>query len=131
MQMGLTVKEYTKRDGRGRSGKIQVVTGFDSPAIFDIPYNAALHRHFILHELRLRIGRPPAYLNRGRNKKKSERLGKYQRHVRSMWKEAILRDAPLLKGFFEEEPAWRDKMLSWCDAALAALSQTKTKSQSK
>jgi len=129
--MGLTVKEYTKRDGRGRSRKILLVRGFDSPDIFDIPYNAALHRHFILHELRLRTGRPPAYLNRGRNKKKSERLGKYQRHVPSTWKAAILRDAPLLKGFFEEEPAWRDKMLRWCDAALAALSQTQTKSRSK
>jgi hypothetical protein len=26
---------------------------------------------------------------------------------------AILRDA-LLKGFFAEEPEWREKMLSWC-----------------
>lgn len=112
--MGLIVKEYTKRDGRGRRSKILLVRGFDSPGIFDIPYNAALHRHFILHELRFCTGRPPAYLNRGRNKKKSERLGRYERHLPSMWKAAILRDAPLLKGFFEEEPAWRDKMLRWC-----------------
>jgi hypothetical protein len=46
--MGLIIKEYTKRDGRGRSGKVQVVAGFDHPGIFDIRYNAALHRHFIL-----------------------------------------------------------------------------------
>ena len=121
--MGLTIKEYTKKDGRGRSRKIQVVAGFDYPGIFDVPYVAALHRHFILRELRSRTGRPPAY----RNKKKSERLGKYQRHVPSMWKAAILRDAPLLKGFFEEEPAWREKMLRWCDDALEALSKKQTK----
>jgi hypothetical protein len=44
-----------------------------------------------------------------------------------MWKAAILRDAPLLKGFFEEEPAWREKMLRWCGDALEALSKTQTK----
>lgn len=127
--MGLTIWEYTKRDGRGRSRKIQVIAGFDYPGIFDVPYDAALHRHFILRELRFRIGRPPAHL--GRNKKKSERLGKYQRHVPSMWKVAILRDAPLLKGFFEEEPAWREKMLRWCNDALEALSEPKTKHRSE
>ena len=105
--MGLIVKECTKRDGRGRKRKLLLIRGFDSPGIFDIPYNATLDRHFILHELRLCTGQPPAYLNRGRNKKKSERLGRYERHVPSMWKAAILRDAPLLKGFLEEEPAWR------------------------
>lgn len=125
--MGLPIREYTKKDGRGRTRKVQVVAGFDYPDIFDVPYDAALHRHFILRELRLRTGRPPAYL--GRDKKKSERLGKYQRHVPSMWKAAILRDAPLLKGFFEEEPAWREKMLRWCDDALEALSKTPTKAQ--
>jgi hypothetical protein len=124
--MGLVIKEYTKRDGRGRSGKVQVVAGFDHTGIFDIPYNAALHRHFILRELRYRTGRPPAFL--GRNKKKSERLGKYESHVPLLWKAAILRDAPLLKGFFEEEPAWREKMLCWCDEA---LSSDKRKSPAK
>jgi len=34
------------------------------------------------------------------------------------WKQAILRDAPLLKGFFVEEPKWREKMLRWCDRQL-------------
>jgi hypothetical protein len=129
MEMGLVVKEYTKRDGSGRSGRVQVVAGFDYPGIFDVPYDSALHRHFILRELRFRTGRPPAYL--GKNKKKSERLGKYQRHVPSMWKAAILQDAPLLKGFFEEEPAWREKMLRWCDNALKALSKAETKSRTK
>jgi len=48
-----------------------------------------------------------------------------------MWKAAILRNAPLLKGFFEEEPAWREKMLRWCDEALKSLSQLKAKSKGK
>ena len=42
-----------------------------------------------------RTGPAPAFL--GRNKKKSERLSKYERHVPEQWKAAILRDAPLLK----------------------------------
>jgi hypothetical protein len=50
--MGLVVKEYTKRDGRGRSHKVQAMTTFEHPGIFDIPYNATLQRRFILHELR-------------------------------------------------------------------------------
>jgi hypothetical protein len=125
--MGLVIKEYTKRDGRGRSGKVQVVAGFDHPGIFDIPYSPARHQHFILRELRCRTGRPPAFL--GRNKKKPERLGAYERHVPLLWKAAILREAPLLKGFFAEEPAWREKMLRWCDEALEALSLSKKKAR--
>jgi|SRR6266850_2195726 len=127
--MGLVIKEYAKRDGRGRSRKVQVVAGFDHPGVFEIPYNAALHRHFILRELRYRTGRPPAFL--GRSKKKSERVGKYERDVPQQWKAAILRDAPLLKGFFEEEPAWREKMLRWCDEALEGLSLSKKKAPAK
>ena len=60
--MGLVVREYTKRDGRGRSRRVRVIVGFGHPRIFDIPYNATLHRQFILRELRYRTGRPPAFL---------------------------------------------------------------------
>jgi hypothetical protein len=128
-QMGFLIKEYAKRDGRGRRRKVQVVATFDFPGIFDTPYNPALHRQFILRELRYRTGRPPAFL--GRNKKRSERIGKYERHVPLQWKAAILQDAPLVKGFFSEEPAWREKMLRWCEEALKALSSSKTKSSTK
>jgi hypothetical protein len=48
-----------------------------------------------------------------------------------LWKAAILREAPLLKGFFAEEPAWREKMLRWCDEALEALSSSKKKAPAK
>jgi len=115
-EMGLMIREYVKRDARGKSRKIQVSISFDSPGIFDTPYKSALHQQFILHELRYRTGPAPAFL--GMNKKENQRLGKYQRRVPLMWKEAILRDAPLLKGFFAEEPSWREKMLRWCDTNL-------------
>jgi hypothetical protein len=127
--MGLLIKEYVKRDGRGKSRKFQEIATFDYPGIFDTPYEPAKHRHFILHELRYRTGPAPAFL--GRNKKKSERLTKFERHVPVQWKEAILRDAPLLKGFFAEEPTWREKMLNWCEANIADHSSTKKKSSPK
>jgi len=127
--MGLLIREYVKRDGRGKSRKIQEVAGFDYPGIFDTPYDPAKHRHFILHELRYRTGPASAFL--GRNKKKSQRLSKYERHVPVQWKAAILRNAPLLKGFFAEEPKWREKMLNWCEANIEAHSSTKRKSSTK
>ena len=102
--MGLLIREYVKRDGRGKSRKFQEIATFDSPGILDTQYDPAKHRHFILYELRCRTGPAPAFL--GRNKKKSERLSKYERNVPVQWKAAILRDAPLLKGFFAEEPKW-------------------------
>ncbi len=127
--MGLLIKEYVKRDGRGRMRKVQEVAGFDSPGIFDTPYDPAKHRHFILQELRYRTGPAPAFL--GKNKKKFQRLSKYERHVPMQWKAAILRNAPLLKGFFAEEPKWREKMLNWCEAYIEVHSSTKKKSSTK
>jgi hypothetical protein len=94
--MGLLVKEYVKRDGRGKNHKVQVYASFEYPGIFETPYDSALHRQFILRELRYRTGPAPAFL--GRNKKKYQRISKYEHHVPSQWKAAILRDAPLLKG---------------------------------
>jgi len=72
--MGLLIRRYIKRDGRGRTREVEVFTGFDYPGIFDIPYDPAVYRHFILRELGYHTGRPPAFL--GRSKKKSERIGK-------------------------------------------------------
>ena len=114
--MSFLVREYVRRDGRGKLRRFATFAGFDYPGIFDTPYDPTQHRQVILRELRYRTGRPPAFL--GRNKKKGQRLSKYERHVPSEWKAAILRDAPLLKGFFDEEPQWRDKMLRWCEENL-------------
>jgi hypothetical protein len=127
--MGLLIREYVKRNGRGKSHKVQVYVSFEYPGIFDTPYDQAKHRHFILDELRYRTG--PALAFHGRSKKKSERLSKYERYVPVQWKAAILRDAPLLKGFFAEEPKWREKMLNWCEANIAAYVSTKRKSSTR
>jgi hypothetical protein len=127
--MRLLIKEYVKRDGRGKARKVHVYASFDYPGIFDTPYDSASHRQFILRELRYRTGPPPAFL--GRSKKKSQRISKYERHVPSQWEAAILRDAPLLKGFFAEVPRWREEMLRWCERNLDALSASKRKSSAK
>ncbi len=42
------------------------------------------------------------------------------------WHDALLRDAPMLKDFFAEEPAWRDKLLKWCETVLATEQKDKT-----
>ncbi len=124
--MARLVREYVKRDGRGKSRKVQVYASFDYPGIFDQRYDAALHRQLILDELRYRTGPAPAFL--GRNRKKFQRISKHECHVPSQWKAAILRDAPLLRGFFAEEPKWREKMLRWCDKSLEALATSNRKS---
>jgi hypothetical protein len=83
--------------------------------VFDAPYVPAFHKQGILFQLRLSTGRQ----RWGPHKKKSKRIGTYERRVAKRWRDAILRDAPLLKGFFAEQPEWRDKMLAWCEKALA------------
>jgi hypothetical protein len=87
--------------------------------IFDTPYDRALHKHGILFLLRLRIG-PPRW---GPHKKKSVRLT-HDLQVAELWRSAILRDAPLLRGFFAEEPQWRERMLYWCEKTLNSASDS-------
>ena len=118
--MGRLVKVIVKRDGRGRQNNSYVYASFEYPKIFDEVYKPSVHRQLILHEVRYRTGPPSAVF--GRNRKKSQRLSKYERQVPSQWKEAILRDAPLLKGFFAEEPGMREKILRWCDQTIEDLS---------
>jgi hypothetical protein len=119
--MGLLLKRYVKRDSRRKEHTVQVRAGFDYAGIFDTPYNSALHRHFILREMRYRTGPPRSGQRRVKNK--HQRLGKYGKDVPSKWIAPILRDAPVLKGFFKEEPQWREKMLRWCDKNLEECSR--------
>ncbi len=86
---------------------------FETDGVFDTPYDGTLHKRLILRKLRYHV-RP----NWGRHKKKSRRYGKYQRKLAARWREPILRSAPLLEGFFGEEPQWRERIMRWCDAAL-------------
>lgn len=95
---------------------------FEADGIFDTPYDSTLHKRLILWEFRFHSVRP----NWGPHKKKSERYRwRYQREFATRWKEATLRDAPLLMGFFAEEPQWRERILRWCEAALTAESDSR------
>jgi hypothetical protein len=90
---------------------------FKVDGIFDTPYDSALHKRAILWELRPHRIRPIL----GPHKKKSQRYRwRSDREFATRWKEATLRSAPLLAGFFAEEPQWRERILRWCEAALMA-----------
>ncbi len=87
-----------------------------SEQIFDTPYIRALHKRLVMFHVRSHID-PKGW---ARNRKKTEPVRKHERTEAARWKEAILRDAPLLKGFFVEEPQLRDKMLGWCERVLTS-----------
>lgn len=85
---------------------------FSLEGVFDIPYVAALHKRDVLSELRHHI-----------EDKRRWRRGHHKRTVWAIeqaakWRKAILRNAPLLNGFFADEPQWRDRMLRWCEETL-------------
>jgi hypothetical protein len=116
--LGEVIKQKLSR----RSSALQIKAAnsgrtYNIERIFDTPYDRELHKHSILFLLRLHT-RPPRF---GRHKKKSKRF-KRDIQVAKLWKGAILRDAPLLHGFFAEVPEWRDKMLRWCDKTLSSAS---------
>src|SRR5215469_13572934 len=75
---------------------------FHDDAIFDIPYVRALHKRFIMFQLRYRTS-VKGRLARGT---KRAQIREYERKVGTRWKAAILRDAPLLRGFLTEAPQW-------------------------
>jgi hypothetical protein len=105
------VREYSKMDARGRSRKVVVHASLTDDQMFEVPYRADTHRHSILSEIRFYTGARAA-----RNKK-------YDQKLALLWKKAILRDAPLLKGFFAEEPSYRPRMLRWCEKVLVGGSR--------
>jgi hypothetical protein len=110
-------KKLAKRREQSQGGRTHGVpcdTRLQSDEIFDTPYDPTLHKRLILRELRYRAASP----RWGRHKKKTRRYGRYEREVAARWREAILRAAPLLEGFFGEEPQWRERTLRWCEEAL-------------
>ena len=115
--LGIVIQEKLKRRERLRQSGVKeaprVYANLYSDEIFDVPYDAALHKRQILRHLRYHLS------VRGWAQRKSKRT-KYQRNNAVRWKEAILRDAPLLRGFFDEEPQWRERVLRWCEKALSS-----------
>lgn len=81
--------------------------------LFDENYEPRIHKRELLRFVR-RYADPTR-----RVRYKRKRSG----YVRTAfeWKQAILRGAPLLRGFFAEEPRWREKMLAWCDDVLRTI----------
>jgi hypothetical protein len=94
----------------------RVQLNLHSEGVFDTPYSSILHKRIILRELKYHTGIP----RWTRHKKKTRRFGRYEREAAARWREAILRDAPLLKGFLAQEPQWREKIPLWCERALTA-----------
>jgi hypothetical protein len=103
--MGIPLKTTTRRTVRGKARKIVSSLVPGPPRLFDIPYQRELHYRAVLNQVRRLVQRP------GRVNLRKPRI------VRP-WHEAILRDAPMLKGFFADEPQWREKLLRWCEKAL-------------
>ncbi len=113
--LGIVMKrKLEKRQELAESRSIAVDS--DGPKLyaeggFDIPYVRASHKRFIIAHLRIWVNAR----HWGSNKKKPAYVQENIAKEAARWKEAILRDAPLLKGFFAEEPQWRERMLRWCE----------------
>jgi hypothetical protein len=91
-------------NARGRKYTVETVLTFGDPNVFDIPYSASDHHRFVLQEIRSLL-RPSLFDLR------SEKTAK-------LWRDAIIRNAPILEGFFKDEPKLRDRMLGWCEKVL-------------
>jgi hypothetical protein len=104
--MGIPLKTTTRRTARGKTRKIVSHAVPGPPHLFDIPYSRELHHRVVLNDIR-NLMQPPG------------RFDLRKPRIVQLWFDAILRDAPMLKGFFCDEPAWRDKLLHWCEKVLA------------
>jgi hypothetical protein len=104
--MGIPLRITTRRNVRGKTVKTisSVVPG--PPFLFDIPYDRGLHHRVVLKEIRSLLQKPGRFSQR-------------KAYVARPWHEAVLRDAPMLKGFFADEPQLREKLLRWCKRVLA------------
>jgi hypothetical protein len=124
--LGVVVKrKLTRRRDQSQIRQVDttpISLRFEQDGVFDTSYDSASHKRSILWRLRYLKVRP----RWGPHKKKSQRYrSRYQRDLATRWKEATLRNAPLLAGFFAEEPQWRERILHWCEAALTAESDSR------
>lgn len=121
--VGVVEKKLAERREQSHASQLNAAPfslNFEADGVFDTPYDPTLHKRLILRRLRHHTVRP----NWGRHKKKSRRYGKYESKLATRWRDAILRAAPLLEGFFAEEPQWRERMLRYCEEALTVGAKT-------
>jgi hypothetical protein len=100
-------------------GPTRVDLNIHSERIFETPYIRAFHKRTIMFHLRYHV-RAHVW---DTNKNKSKLVRAFERKEAARWREAILATPPLLKGFFTEEPQWRERMLRWCERVLAVGSE--------
>jgi len=116
--LGIVVKEKLKRRRELAQSHARFFAraepSIHAQGIFDVPYVPGLHKRMILSALRSNTD--PQGWHTGRSH--LARVRSHERKEAARWKEAILRDAPLLKGFLAEEPQWRDRILRWCEEIL-------------
>jgi len=110
--MSMLIKIIKKKTARGKSNNRYVFLGLGNAGVFDIPYESDIHRRFVLNEIR--------FLTCQQVHTRHRKLTiAFRIKQAKLWSEAIAHNAPLLKGFFSDEPEWRDKMLAWCERSLA------------
>jgi hypothetical protein len=118
--LGKVIKQKLSRRSSGpRVNAAKPGHTYNIEPIFDRPYDPELHRDGILFNLRYHTDTRPSRF--GRHKSKPNRSKRDYRAAK-LWQDAILRDAPLLRGFFAEAPEWRNKMLRWCEKTLSTAS---------
>jgi len=103
--MGIPLKTTIRRTARGKARKIVTELVPGTPLFFKIPYNRDLHHRVVLDSVRMLVKSPG-------------RFGLRIPRIAQAWHDAILRDAPMLKGFFADEPKWRAKAVRWCEKVL-------------
>jgi hypothetical protein len=104
--MGIPSKTEERRTARG---KLRSVVSEARPAwrvFFDTPYNRELHHRILLNDIK------------GMVKRNGSKFDLRLPRIAKPWHNALLRNAPMLNGFFADEPAWRDKLLRWCEKVL-------------
>lgn len=104
----LASREKTKTDAEPI---VRNYLNFHNEKMFDVPYVPALHKRSIIFQVRYSTS------VKGSASKTAD-MREFERKEATRWRAAIIRDAPLLKGFFTEEPQWRDRMLRWCERIL-------------
>jgi hypothetical protein len=116
--LGEVVKKKLEKRKDVQAGVPQwfpVFSNSDNDKVFDTPYIRAVHKGTLTFQFRYHVD--VKWFGHSTKSTKKRRASDLREAIR--WRKAILRDAPLLKGFFAEQPQWRERMLRWCEKVLA------------